>query len=142
MRIGDCSSDGRSSDLSTRSRSAACATASACSVDEHAPPMSRRVVLLHGLWMPGASMQWLAGQLRAQGFDTETFSYHSVADGPDRAVPRLVELLGEGGEADIVARSLGGLIALQALRETPDLPVGRVVCLGSPLTGKIGRAHV
>src|SRR3546814_7356434 len=111
-------------------------------VEEHARPVSRRVVLLSGLWMPGASMQWLAGQLRAQGFDTETFSYHSVADGPDRAVPRLVELLGEGGEADIVARSLGGLIALQALRETPDLPVGRVVCLGSPLTGKIGRAHV
>lgn len=95
----------------------------------------RRVVLLHGLWMPGASMHWLASQLRAQGFDPRIFSYHSISDGPDQASSRLAELLLAEGEADIVAHSLGGLIALQALREHPDLPVGRVVCLGSPLAG-------
>jgi pimeloyl-ACP methyl ester carboxylesterase len=93
-----------------------------------------RVVLLHGLWMPGASMQWFASRLAAAGFDPEIFAYHSVADGPDTAVPRLVELLADR-HADIVAHSLGGLIALQALCESPDLEVGRVVCLGSPLTG-------
>jgi pimeloyl-ACP methyl ester carboxylesterase len=97
--------------------------------------MSRRVILLHGLWMPGAAMHWLAAQLKAAGFAPEIFSYHSVADGPDLAVPRLVELLQAEGEADIVAHSLGGLIALQALCEAPQLPVARVVCLGSPLTG-------
>jgi pimeloyl-ACP methyl ester carboxylesterase len=97
--------------------------------------MSRRVILLHGLWMPGAAMHWLAAHLKAEGFEPETFSYHSVADGPDTAVPRLVELLDAGEGADIVAHSLGGLIALQALCESPGLPVARVVCLGSPLTG-------
>ncbi len=97
--------------------------------------MSRRIILLHGLWMPGAAMQWLATQLKAEGFDTEIFSYHSVADGPDQAVPRLVEVLRRGQGADIVAHSLGGLIALQALREAPELATNRVVCLGSPLTG-------
>jgi len=96
--------------------------------------MTRRVVLLHGLWMPGASMQWFAAKLSAAGFAPEIFSYHSVADGPDTAVPRLVELL-QQGDADIVAHSLGGLIALQALCEAPQLSVKRVVCLGSPLTG-------
>ena len=95
----------------------------------------RRVVLLHGLWMPGASMHWLAQQLRAGGYAPEIFSYHSVADGPDLAVPRLAALLQAEGEADIVAHSLGGLIALQALCDAPDLPVRRVVCLGSPLRG-------
>ena len=95
----------------------------------------RRVILLHGLWMPGASMHWLATQLQAQGFAPETFAYNSVADGPDRAVPRLVEQLREGGEADIVAHSLGGLIALQALCEAPDVSVARTICMGSPLTG-------
>jgi pimeloyl-ACP methyl ester carboxylesterase len=95
----------------------------------------RRVVLLHGLWMPGASMQWLAMQLRAHGFEPRIFSYHSVSDGPDQASSRLVDLLMSEGEADIVAHSLGGLIALQALREHPRLPVARVVCLGSPLAG-------
>ena len=93
-----------------------------------------RVVLLHGLWMPGASMQWFASKLAAAGFAPEIFSYQSVADGPDTAVPRLIELLGDR-RADIVAHSLGGLIALQALCESPGLDVGRVVCLGSPLTG-------
>ena len=97
-------------------------------------PGMRRVVLLHGLWMPGASMQWFASKLSAAGFAPEIFSYHSVADGPDTAVPRLAELLA-AAPADIVAHSLGGLIALQALHEAPDLGVKRVVCLGSPLTG-------
>lgn len=98
-------------------------------------PTGRRIVLLHGLWMPGASMHWLSLQLRDAGFAPEIFSYHSVADGPDLAVPRLVELLQAEGEADIVAHSLGGLIALKALCDAPDLPVARVVCLGSPLAG-------
>ena len=84
--------------------------------------------------MPGASMQWFASKLAASGFESEIFAYHSVADGPDTAVPRLVELLA-AAPADIVAHSLGGLIALQALHEAPDLGVKRVVCLGSPLTG-------
>ena len=102
----------------------------------------RRVILLHGLWMPGAAMHWLSLQLRAAGFAPEVFSYHSVADGPDLAVPRLVELVRSGGEADIVAHSLGGLIALQALCDVPELPVGRVVCLGSPLTGSGAAAGI
>jgi pimeloyl-ACP methyl ester carboxylesterase len=93
-----------------------------------------RVILLHGLWMPGASMQWFASKLAAEGFEPEIFAYHSVADGPDTAVPRLIELLA-AAPASIVAHSLGGLIALQALHEAPGLPVDRVVCLGSPLTG-------
>ena len=96
--------------------------------------MRRRLVLLHGLWMPGLAMHWLASRLGADGFAPEVFSYASVADGPDNAVPRLVELL-RRDDADIVAHSLGGLIALQALCDAPDLPVRRVVCLGSPLRG-------
>lgn len=95
----------------------------------------RRVVLAHGLWMPGASMHWLAARLRAEGFEPRIFSYHGVTETPEQASSRLAErLLGEG-EADIVAHSLGGLVALQALRTQPDLPVARVVCMGSPLAG-------
>ena len=96
--------------------------------------MTRRVVLLHGLWMPGAVMHWLAARLKAEGFAPETFAYHSVTGGPDLAVPRLIEHL-EDSDCDVVAHSLGGLVALQALRDAPELAVGRVVCLGSPLAG-------
>jgi pimeloyl-ACP methyl ester carboxylesterase len=96
--------------------------------------MTRRVVLLHGLWMPGLAMRWFAAKLEAAGFAPEVFSYASIAGGPDAAVPRLADLLRQG-EGDIVAHSLGGLIALQALCDAPALPVRRVVCLGSPLRG-------
>lgn len=96
--------------------------------------MSRHVILLHGLWMPGASMHWLASRLAAAGFTTRDFTYQSVADGPDTAVPRLIDTVGDD-DVDMVAHSLGGLIALQALCDAPGLKVRRVVCLGSPLTG-------
>ena len=96
--------------------------------------MTQRVVLLHGLWMPGLAMHWLAGRLQHAGHSTEIFSYASVGEGPDQAVPRLIDTIGDR-EAHVVAHSLGGLIALQALCDAPDLPVRRVVCLGAPLTG-------
>jgi len=95
----------------------------------------RRVVLLHGLWMHGVSMSWLAAQLRARGWAPQIFSYHSVVHGPDRTIERLVEVLRDGGTTNIVAHSLGGLVALQALCTAPSLPVSRVVCIGSPLAG-------
>lgn len=95
---------------------------------------SGRVVLLHGLWMPGAVMHWLANRLGAAGFDTETFSYQSVAAGPEQAARDLAAFI-DGRACSIVAHSLGGLVALQALCASPGLPVRRVVCLGSPLTG-------
>jgi pimeloyl-ACP methyl ester carboxylesterase len=96
--------------------------------------MSHRVILLHGLWMPGVSMHWFASKLSAAGYTPEIFSYHSVTDAPDTAVARLVGRLQESG-AHIVAHSLGGLIALQALCQSPQALARRVVCLGSPLRG-------
>lgn len=96
--------------------------------------MTRRVVLLHGLWMPRASMRWLAARLRAAGFAPTIFSYATVAGGPEAAVPSLVKLL-QREETHVLAHSLGGLVAARALQLHPSLPVRRVVCLGSPLCG-------
>ena len=97
--------------------------------------MTRRVVVLHGLWMTGLTTQWFAARLRASGFQPEIFGYHSIVGGPGAAVPRLAKRLREGGAAHIVAHSLGGLIALETLAGEPDLPVSRVVCLGVPVCG-------
>lgn len=95
--------------------------------------MTRRVVLLHGLWLHGASMRWVGARLRESGFEPVEFSYASVGGGPDAAVPQLIEFIGNT-PTHLVAHSLGGLIALSALREAA-LPVERVVCLGVPLCG-------
>lgn len=99
------------------------------------PPAAagRRVLLLHGLWMPRVSMRLHARRLRRAGFDPLLLGYAAVARGPQAAVPGLIEAMRE--PCDVVAHSLGGLVVAQALREAPDLPVGRVVCLGTPLAG-------
>ncbi len=106
------------------------------------PHGTRRVILLHGIWMVGATMRWLAARLRAEGYAPEIFGYHSLVGGPQAAVPKLLSMLRTGDPAHLVGHSLGGLVAMQALAEGgDDLPVGRVVCLGTPLCGS-GAARV
>lgn len=97
--------------------------------------MTSRIVLLHGIWNARAWVAPLAWRLRAQGFTVEAFGYRSVFGGPDVAVPLLVEHLRGRGPVALVGYSLGGLVALEALRRAPELEVPRVVCLGSPLRG-------
>ena len=96
--------------------------------------MTQRVVLVHGIWMPGIVMAWMAARLREAGFECETFAYHGVIRGPREATSRLADVLAQA-PVHVLAHSLGGLVTLQALRERPQLPVRRVVCLGSPLRG-------
>lgn len=98
----------------------------------------RRVLLLPGLWMPRASMRWHAHQLRMAGYAPHLYGYAPVTRGPDVVIPALAEALRT--PADVVAHSLGGLLALRTLQRYPDLPVGRVVCLGSPLAGSAAAA--
>ncbi|MEZ0469337.1 lipase family alpha/beta hydrolase [Luteimonas salinilitoris] len=94
-----------------------------------------RVILLHGLWMPGMAMRWFAARLRGAGFAPEVFGYRSIVGDPGAAVRRLAARLGDGGPAHLVGHSLGGLVALQALAEAPQPALGRIVCLGTPLCG-------
>jgi len=99
--------------------------------------MTGKVLLVHGLLNADSWLRPLAARLRRHGFETEVFGYSSLLDGPQRAVPRLVERLRRSPVEGLVGHSLGGLIALEALRSAPDLAVPRVVCLGSPLCGSL-----
>lgn len=99
------------------------------------PDSIRRVILLHGIWMTRSTMWPLARRLRAQGFVPELLGYRSITGGADIASSRLLARLHAGGSAHVVGHSLGGLVALRALQEDPAVPVGRVLCLGSPLCG-------
>lgn len=92
-----------------------------------------RVLLLPGIWMRPWTLHMLAGRLIAEGFAVRTLAYPGVFGGPDAALERLIRALGETDA--VVAHSLGGLMTLEALRLDPELPVKRVVCLGSPLCG-------
>lgn len=101
----------------------------------------RRVLLLHGLWMRPAAMAVLARRLEHAGFAPERIGYPSVR-GPARAVVRQVARTMRAGDCHVVAHSLGGLVALEALEAEPDLPVQRVVCLGSPLCGSLAASRL
>lgn len=104
--------------------------------------MSRRprVLLLHGIWMPGGSLLPLAARLRRAGFEPEIHRYPGATGGPPVVLPALRERL-RGFDA-VIGHSLGGLMTLSALREAQDLPIARVVCLGSPLCGSAAAAGI
>src|SRR5690606_36263152 len=92
-----------------------------------------RVLLLPGIWMPPWILHALARRLYAEGFAVRTLAYPGVLGGPEATLARLHPAL-DITDA-VVAHSLGGLMTLEALRRHPELPVQRVVCLGSPLCG-------
>lgn len=94
-----------------------------------------RVILLHGLWLRGYAMQWLARRLQQDGFSTDIFSYYSLYGSPEQAALRLRDRITKAGAVPVhvIGHSLGGLVATLACTDL-DLP-GRTLCLGSPLTG-------
>jgi pimeloyl-ACP methyl ester carboxylesterase len=99
--------------------------------------MTRPVLLLHGLWMRSLAMLPLAARLERAGLTCLRFDYPTLRGGPGPAVERLCRQLRTASSdgIDLVAHSLGGLVALRALQCEPGLPVRRLVCLGSPLRG-------
>lgn len=96
-----------------------------------APP----VLLVHGIWNAKAWLAPFALRLRREGLSPSLFGYDSVLRGPERAGDRLIAHLRRHPVELLVGHSLGGLVILEALRRAPELPVQRVVCLGSPLCG-------
>jgi len=106
-----------------------------------------RVVCLHGIWMPGAGMLYVKLRLESDGyFKVSLFSFTPVIETLDDVANRLGDVVAESGPAHIVGYSLGGVVALRMLALRPELAVGRVVCIGSPLCGsraalRLSRLH-
>ena len=94
-----------------------------------------RVLLVHGLWNAAWWLAPLAWRLRRLGFVVQTFGYPSIVGGPEPALAALAGRLRDGPPTHLVGHSLGGLLALEALRAGDFPGVRRVVCLGSPLRG-------
>lgn len=97
------------------------------------------VVLLHGIWMKGVCLYPLAKRLRAQGYQTACFSYHSLQDRPSEILAhlhrRVKDLQAE--TLHFVGHSLGGLLIQRLLAQYPEKRPGSVVALGTPFTGSI-----
>jgi pimeloyl-ACP methyl ester carboxylesterase len=103
---------------------------------------SSPVILVHGLWMGGWAMSWLAHELRQAGFEPDSLSYESVRGTLEEHVARLrqciEQLSAQHGRAPIhlIGHSMGGVVVLRALAEEAlARQAGRVVLLGTPARG-------
>ncbi|MBT8087718.1 MAG: alpha/beta hydrolase [Gammaproteobacteria bacterium] len=98
----------------------------------------KTVICAHGFWSHGTGMYLIKRRLEKEfGFQAHLFSYRSVHGTLDEnaaALYRFIEQLDVDG-AHLVGHSLGGVLALRMLANYKNALPGRVVCLGSPLTG-------
>jgi pimeloyl-ACP methyl ester carboxylesterase len=95
------------------------------------------VVLMHGLWLSGAFLFFLARHLRRCGFRVHTFSYASVrkdlcANAADLQafVARL-----DAPIVHFVGHSLGGIVIRALFHYFPQQRPGRIVTLATPHGG-------
>ena len=96
------------------------------------------VTCVHGYLSHGAGMYLIKRRLeREYGMRVELFSYPSVRGTLDENAAALATFIkGQNvSSAHIIGHSLGGVLALRMHANVPDFLPGRVVCLGSPLTG-------
>jgi len=97
------------------------------------------VILVHGLWYGSWALRALGRRLRRNGFNIRHFAYRATAASLGTHAGSLYEFA-RTTKADglhFLGHSLGGLVILRMMSDTPDLPPGRIVLLGSPLEGSI-----
>ena len=72
------------------------------------------------------------------------FSYPSIRGTLDENALSLAEFIAEQEfeRVHLVGHSVGGVVSLRMLALEPDVPVERVVCLGSPLCGSRAASHL
>lgn len=99
--------------------------------------MSGEVVLVPGLWMPGAAMLLLARLLARRGYAPRILG-HRGRRPFDSNVERLARLVRRelgGRPAHFVGHSFGGVLVLEMLSRHADIPAASVVLLGAPVRG-------
>jgi pimeloyl-ACP methyl ester carboxylesterase len=94
------------------------------------------VLIAHGLWMTGVEATLLRQRLGRHGFAVHQFHYHSLLALLPQVIEELrTEVLALPPPVHLVGHSLGGLLVLRLVDQHPDLPLGRLVLLGSPVNG-------
>lgn len=99
--------------------------------------MAESVIVAHGLFLPGVETRLLRNRLSQAGFRPYLFQFPSVRGTLAHNVERLAKFA-EGVRGDrlhFVGYSLGGVLTLHMLYRHRLARVGRIVCMGSPLTG-------
>jgi len=99
--------------------------------------MIESVIVAHGLFMPGTETKLLRTRLEKAGFRPQLFRFPSVRGTLAQNVERLARFAASvrGDLLHFVGYSLGGVVTLHMLHRHRLPRVGRVLCMGSPLTG-------
>ena len=106
--------------------------------------MREVVVCTHGIWMRGWVMKPISRYLRTHGHECVEYTYQSVRRSPKENALMLGKFVGQL-DADIVhfvAHSYGGLILLHYFQMFDKAKPGRVVMLGSPVSGSSVAKHL
>lgn len=95
------------------------------------------VIVVHGLWVHGLVMEYLAHRITENGFEAQTWSYPSMRLTLTENAERFAQHCSGLGlkRLNIVAHSMGGLVALKMLALAPGLQCERLVLLGTPYAG-------
>ncbi len=96
------------------------------------------VVCTHGYWSHGAGMYLIKRRLeREYGMRVFLFSYPSVRGTLDQNAAALAAFIRKQRleAVHLIGHSLGGVIALRMLANDSAASPGRLVCMGSPLSG-------
>ena len=95
------------------------------------------VILVHGLWMPGIKLGYLAWRLRRRGFMVVCFNYRSmlgrIADSARDLFDHVQAV--DRGRVHLVGYSLGGIVVASMMTNHPTEKISRVALLGCPLQG-------
>ena len=99
-------------------------------------PETASVVVAHGLWMTGLEATLFRQRLAHRGFAVRQYHYRSMTALPEDVVAGLkAEVLSLPPPVHLVGHSLGGLLLLRVAAAHPELPLGRIVLMGSPVNG-------
>ena len=96
------------------------------------------VICIHGIWSHTIALTVIKRRFRKEyGLRVHSFNYRSVRGTLDENADALKAFIEKKRltATHILGHSLGGVIAMRMLANHPDAVPGRVVCIGSPLTG-------
>lgn len=106
--------------------------------------MRESVIVAHGLWLPGVETGLLRNRLGHAGFEPYLFRFPTLGGTLAQNTLKLERFAENvaGDKIHFVGYSLGGVVTLTLLADSPLRRVGRIVCLGSPLLGSRVAARV